>query len=126
MPAKSGADAIVPCTGTCGGYVYPKRMTEATAKAHAAARFTEPVRLRATTSRNICASCRHKQNPYPSTVKVKDAAELAVEQAQKERIAAERLEAARKARETIEAQRAARARARVVRRVGLGQDMVRI
>lgn len=122
MPAPVGIHSITKCVEECGRYVRPKRMAAETAAALVKEHFGEDAVVVINTGKGICSNCRK----YPSTLTnaEKSPEVLAAEQARKDRIAAERLAAARLAADTIARQRMARTSR--VRRVSMGQSMVRI
>jgi hypothetical protein len=115
-----GIHSILPCAEGCGTYVRPKRMDKDVAKALVAEHFGPDAVVVINTGRAICSSCRK----YPSMeAKKKDSPEA---EARKEKLAEERLAAARRTREAIERERLVRQARNKVRRVSMGQSMVRI
>lgn len=120
MPAPVGIQSIVLCAEGCGNYVRPKRMNKDVAEALVAEHFGPEAQVFINTGKAICSPCRK----YPSMeAKKKDTPEAL---ARKEKLAAERLAAAERTREAITRERAARQQRNAVRRVSMGQSMVRI
>jgi hypothetical protein len=120
MPVpKVGEHSILLCTNNCGTYVRPKRMAKEAAEALVVQLHGPEAKVLINTGRGICSRCRK----FPSQ-QVK--AEAKADQGRKDKLAAERLAAAERTRLTIVRERAARQEARKVRRVSMGQSMVRI
>jgi hypothetical protein len=121
MPPKAGDHSILPCAEGCGDYVRPKRMS-AEAAIEAVQRLHGPdAKVKINTGKAICSTCRAKTSPYKSVTTKSEQ-----KRDRQEAIAAERLELARLAAQTMANDRARRAQANRVRRVSMGQSMVRI
>lgn len=106
-------DPCRPCGGTCGRMTRPNR-----------AKIEDYPGTVTRETRTHCKTCHQREQRALAAADAEGKA--AAELARRERLQTERIAAAHKVRETMAAQRAARAKARIVRRVDMGQSMVRI